>query len=54
MFQGQPLSDVANAKITLFTQTELMQTFENDRQKGIGYIIRTMQDFAANTLCKLQ
>ncbi len=54
MFQGQPLSDVANAKITLFTQTELMQTFENDRQKGIGYIIRTMQDFAAGTLCKTQ
>lgn len=47
IFSGQPLSQVANADITLFSETELMETFESDRQKGIGYVIRTMQNFAA-------
>lgn len=50
MFNGQPLAAVAEAEVTLFSETDLMETFENDRQKGIGYIIQTMQDFARNQL----
>ena len=47
IFDGQPLTDVANARIWFFAQTEIMATFDADRQKGIGYIIRTIQSFAA-------
>ena len=47
MFNGQPCTQVAAADITLFDQTELMVTFEADRQKGIGYIIKTIKQFAA-------
>ncbi|MBR4157549.1 MAG: SufE family protein [Oscillospiraceae bacterium] len=47
MFDGQPLADVAAAKLTLFEETEIMETFETDRQKGIGYVVQTLQRFAA-------
>lgn len=47
MFNGQPCAEVAAAEITLFAKTELMVTFEADRQKGIGFIIKTIQQFAA-------
>lgn len=47
MFEGQPLHLVACTAVTLFSKTELMETFESDRQKGIGYVIKAMQDFAA-------
>lgn len=47
IFGGQPLEEVAKAKIWFFDQTEIMATFDADRQKGIGFIIRTMQDFAS-------
>lgn len=46
MFNGQPLADVAATDISLFAETELMETFESGRRKGIGYVIREMQQFA--------
>lgn len=58
MFYGQPLAEVAEAEITLFAETELYATFENDRQKGISYVIGSMKEFAAeqsrSSLCKTQ
>lgn len=47
IFGGQPLDAVANARVWFFENTEIMATFDADRQKGIGYIIRAMQSFAA-------
>ena len=47
IFSGQPLDAVANARVWFFEKTEIMATFDADRQKGIGYIIRAMQSFAA-------
>ena len=47
IFCGQPLEEVAKADIWFFDQTEIMTTFDADRQKGIGYIIRAMQNFAS-------
>ena len=46
LFNGQPTADVAGAEIWFFGQTEIMATFDADRQKGIGYIIRALQDAA--------
>ena len=46
IFNGQPLSEVAEARVWFFEQTEIMATFDADRQKGIGYIIRELQNFA--------
>lgn len=50
IFCEQPLKEVAQAKIWFFDETEIMTTFDADRQKGIGYIIRTMQEFAAEKM----
>lgn len=47
LFDGQPLAAVAGAKLTIFSETEIMATFEADRQKGIGYVVKEMQRFAA-------
>ena len=46
IFNGQPLSEVAGTRVWFFEQTEIMATFDADRQKGIGYIIRELQHFA--------
>ena len=46
IFNGQPLCGVANAEITFLKQSSLMETFEESRQKGIGYILRQSRDFA--------
>ena len=46
IFSGQALSEVAKARVWFFEQTEIMATFDADRQKGIGYIIRELQQFA--------
>ena len=50
MFCGQNPADVAAAKVTFLQETALQETFETDRQKGIGYIIKTLQD-AAKEMC---
>ena len=47
LFDGQPLPEVAKAKIRFLEETEISATFGPDRQKGIGYVIRAMQRFAA-------
>lgn len=43
---GQKCDDVAKAEITFLSRTELMETFESDRQKGIGYVIRALKEAA--------
>lgn len=48
IFNGQPALEVAEAKVWFFEKTEIMATFDADRQKGIGYIIRTIQARAAS------
>ena len=47
IFNGQQPEAVAAAEVRFFGQTEIMATFDADRQKGIGYIIRHIQEFAA-------
>lgn len=47
LFDGRPLGAVASARLTIFEETEIMATFGADRQKGIGYVVRTIRDFAA-------
>lgn len=46
IFNGQPVEEVAVASIWFFDQTEITVTFDADRQKGIGYIISTLQKLA--------
>ena len=47
IFNGQKAEEVAGAKVWFFEKTEIMATFDADRQKGIGYIIQTLQKAAA-------
>ena len=47
LFAGQPAAEVAGAELTLFSRTQLMETFSDDRQKGIGYIVQRLQNLAA-------
>ena len=47
IFNGEPPGAVAAAKVRFLEQTEIMATFDADRQKGIGYIIQQIQRFAA-------
>ena len=47
IFNGEPPDAVAAAKARFLEQTEIMATFDADRQKGIGFIIRHIQRFAA-------
>ena len=48
VFNGQRPEDVAAAKIWFLEQTEIPATFGADRQKGIGHIIRTLQEQAGS------
>lgn len=47
IFNGQRAEEVARARVWFFEKTEIMAIFDADRQKGIGYIIRTLQELAA-------
>ncbi|MBR2520709.1 MAG: SufE family protein [Oscillospiraceae bacterium] len=47
LFDGRPLAEVAAAEVRFLEKTEISATFGPDRQKGIGYVIRAMQSFAA-------
>ena len=47
LFDGRTLTEVAAAKVRFLEETEIAATFGPDRQKGLGYVIRTMQRFAA-------
>ena len=44
---GQKPTDVASADITFLARTAIMETFESDRRKGIGYVIATLKRAAA-------
>ena len=43
---GQPPIEVANADIDFLARTSIMESFENDRRRGIGYVIETLKDAA--------
>ncbi len=47
MFNGQSPSDVASAEVTFLNKTQITATFDADRQKGIGYVIKDIQKQAA-------
>jgi len=47
LLNGQPCEEVAKAEITFHTKTSIMDTFESSRQKGIGYVIKELQEAAA-------
>jgi cysteine desulfuration protein SufE len=46
LFAEQPAAEVAASELTLFARTQLMETFSDDRQKGIGYIVQRLQSLA--------
>ena len=46
MFNNKPCMEIADTEVTFLSETEIMDTFESDRQKGIGYVIRTIQEAA--------
>jgi len=48
MFCGQSPADVADIKVTFLQDTAIMETFTGDRQKGIGYVIQSLQQAARN------
>lgn len=50
LFNGQNPEDVAKAEITFLRETAIMDTFESDRQKGIGYVLKTLQTKAAEMI----
>lgn len=50
ILNGQTCADVANAEITFLQETEIMATFESDRQKGIGYVIKSLKKAAEDYL----
>ena len=47
IFCGQPCKDVAEAKITFIEETRFFDTFESERAKGIRYLIKMLQEAAA-------
>ena len=46
LFNGQRCEDVAEAEITFLEETAIMDTFESSRQKGIGFVIKQLQQAA--------
>lgn len=48
IYNGQRCEEVASSNIWLFAKTSLMASFNSDRQKGIGYIIKKLQKAAVN------
>lgn len=48
LFCGQLPADVAAADVRFLKETAIMDTFESDRQKGLGYVIAQLQSAARN------
>ena len=46
LLNGQKCVDVAETEIVFLRETAIMDTFESSRQKGLGYVIKTLQDAA--------
>lgn len=44
---GQSARDVAEAKLDFLQKTAILDTFESERRKGVGFVIRELQSFAA-------
>jgi len=47
LFCGQSCMDVAAAQVDFLHRTFIMETFETDRQKGIGYVISALRQSAS-------
>ena len=45
MFNGQRPGAVAEARIDLFERTQIMDTFETERRKGIGFVVEKIKSF---------
>lgn len=45
LFNGQRPCDVAEAKIDLFERTRIMDTFETERRKGLGFVVEKIKSF---------
>jgi len=43
---GQPAKDVAEAKLDFLGKADITATFNADRQKGIGYVVKTLREKA--------
>ena len=50
IFNGQSVEAVAGAKLSFLHDTAIMDTFESDRQKGLGYVIAKLQETAAKAV----
>lgn len=50
ILNGQTCEEVAGAQIDFHIKTSIMDTFESDRQKGIGFVIKTLQKTAAESI----
>lgn len=48
MFEGQKMNDIADVKVSIFEDTELFAGFDSVRQKGIGYIIKEIQNYCSS------
>lgn len=46
LFNGQPVEQVARAEITFLRDTLILDTFDSDRQKGVGSILKRIREFA--------
>ncbi len=46
IFNGSTFREAADAEVTFLKEIGIMENFESERQKGIGYVIRTLQDTA--------
>lgn len=46
IFNGSTCREAADAEVTFLREGGIMDHFESERQKGIGYVIRTLQDTA--------
>lgn len=45
MLCAQPLKDVAEADISFLQRTSILDTFESDRRKGIGFVIAKLKNY---------
>lgn len=47
ILNGQPVEAVAGSKLSFLQETAIMDTFESERRKGLGYVIAKLQETAA-------
>lgn len=52
ILSGQPLDQVAEAEIDFLRKTAIMDTFESSRRKGLGFVLRSIREFAADHMAE--